>query len=150
MPGVREPGTTQALKSFYISRQPNLQTNVSNKKPMIAIVDDERSVREATGRLVRSLGYNAVTFASAEEFLKSEKLHDTSCLITDVHMPRLSGIDLHDRLTAKGHRIPIIFITGDPAGTRAHAMKAGVICFLGKPFRPDHLLSCIETALKAA
>lgn len=117
---------------------------------MIAIVDDEPSVREATGRLVRSLGYNAVTFASAEEFLKSEKLHDTSCLITDVHMPSLSGIDLHDRLTAKGHRIPVIFITGDPAGTRTHAMKHGVICFLGKPVRPDHLLSCIETALRAA
>jgi len=117
---------------------------------MIAIVDDERSVREATGRLVRSLGYNAVMFASEEEFLKSAKLHDTSCLITDVHMPRLSGIDLHDRLTAKGHRIPIIFITGDPAGTRAHAMKDGVICFLSKPFRSDHLLSCIETALRVA
>ena len=116
---------------------------------MIAIVDDERSVREATERLVRSLGYT-VTFASAEEFLKSEKVHDTSCLITDVHMPSLSGIDLRDHLMANGHRIPIIFITGDPVRTRAHAMKDGVICFLSKPFRSDHLHSCIETALKAA
>jgi len=124
--------------------------DLSNKKPMIAIVDDERSVREATERLVRSLGYTAVTFASAEEFLKSEKVHDTSCLITDVHMPSLSGIDLRDHLMANGHRIPIIFITGDPVRTRAHAMKDGVICFLSKPFRSDHLHSCIETALKAA
>ena len=79
---------------------------------MIAIVDDDEGARDALERLVRSLGHNASTFGSAEEFLKSEKLHDTSCLITDVQMPGLTGIDLQDRLIAEGHRIPIIFITG--------------------------------------
>ena len=80
--------------------------------PIIAIVDDDASVREAIKGLVRSLGYNASTFASADEFLKSDKVDDTSCIITDLQMPGLSGIDLQDLLIARGHRIPIIFITG--------------------------------------
>ena len=74
---------------------------------LISIVDDEKSVREATKSLVRSLGYQASTFASADDFLKSEQVHDTSCLISDVQMPGLSGIDLQDRLIARGHCIPI-------------------------------------------
>jgi FixJ family two-component response regulator len=78
---------------------------------MISIVDDDHTVREAMEELMRSLGHNASTFASADEFLESEKLHDTSCLITDLHMPGLSGLDLQDRLIARGHRLPIIFIT---------------------------------------
>jgi FixJ family two-component response regulator len=93
---------------------------------LIAIVDDEEPVRDATKRLVRSLGYNASTFALADDFLKSEQVHDTSCLITDVQMPGLSGIDLQDRLIARGHCIPIIFMTGYPNDSvRARAMKAG-------------------------
>ena len=96
--------------------------------PMIAIVDDDKAVREATESLMRSLGYHASTFASAEEFLQSEQISNTSCLITDVQMPGLSGIDLQDRLIARGHRIPIIFITGYPDDSvRARAMKAGAV-----------------------
>jgi len=87
----------------------------------ISIVDDDESVREAIKRLVRSLGYNACTFASADEFLKSEQVHDTSCVITDLHMPGLSGIDLQDRLIAQGDRIPIIFITDTPRKTCGRA-----------------------------
>ena len=118
---------------------------------MIAIVDDDEAVREAMARLVRSLGYNAATFASANEYLNSERIHDTSCLITDVQMPGLSGIDLQDRLVAGGHRIPIIFITGYPdENVRMRAMKAGAIGFLSKPHNQDHLLGCLEKALKAA
>jgi FixJ family two-component response regulator len=95
---------------------------------MIAIVDDDKAVREAMKTLVRSLGYHASTFGSADEFLNSKKVHDTSCLITDVQMPGLSGIDLQDRLIAKGHRIPVIVITGFPDDTaRARAMKAGAL-----------------------
>jgi FixJ family two-component response regulator len=81
---------------------------------MIAIVGDDDCAREALGMLVRSLGHNASTFGSAEEFLKSEKLHDTSRLITDVQMPGLSGLDLQDRMIADGHCIHIIFSTGHP------------------------------------
>jgi FixJ family two-component response regulator len=100
---------------------------------------------------VRSLGYHASTFASADDFLKSERVHDTSCLITDVQMPGLSGIDLQDHLIARGHCIPIIFMTGYPNDSvRARAMKAGAVCFLNKPFREDDFIGCIEKALKAA
>ena len=74
---------------------------------LIAIVDDDETMRAATKTLVRSLGYNISTFGSADEFLKSEQVHDTSCLITDVQMPGLSGIDLQDHLIARGHCIPL-------------------------------------------
>jgi FixJ family two-component response regulator len=118
---------------------------------LIAIVDDDETVRDATEQLVQSLDYNASTFGSADEFLKSEQVHDTSCLITDVQMPGLNGIDLQDRLIARGHRIPIIFMTGYPDDSvRARAMKAGAVCFLNKPLREDHFIGCIEKALKAA
>src|SRR5215203_2580595 len=101
---------------------------------MIAIVDDDDAVREATKTLVRSLGYNASTFGSAEEFLNSKQFSNTSCLITDLQMPGLSGLDLQDRLIAKGHRIPIVFLTGDSdESLRARALKAGAIAFLSKP-----------------
>ena len=105
----------------------------------------------ATQRLLRSLGYHVSTFASADEFLESAQVHDTSCLITDVQMPGLNGIDLQDRLIARGHRIPIIFITGYPGdGVRERAMKVGAVGFLKKPISRDHLIGCIEKALKAA
>ena len=118
---------------------------------MIAIVDDDKAVREATETLLRSLGYHASTFGSANEFLQSEQVHDTSCLITDVQMPGLSGIDLQDRLIARGHRIPIIFITGYPdENVRIRAMKAGAVGFLSKPYNHDHLLGYLDKALKAS
>ena len=94
----------------------------------ISIVDDDKGVRVALETLMRSLGHNVSTFGSAEEFLESEKLHDTSCLITDLQMPGLNGIDLQSRLFAQGHRIPVIFITGHPDdNVRARAMNAGAL-----------------------
>jgi CheY-like chemotaxis protein len=84
------------------------------KVPVISIVDDDESVREATTGLVRSFGYVVATFASAEEFLQSDRVRDTSCLISDIQMPGLSGFELQDRLNAAGHRVPIIFITAFP------------------------------------
>ena len=117
---------------------------------LIAIVDDDESVRNSIQQLMQALDYHASTFVSAEEFLKSEQLHDTSCLITDVQLPGLSGIDLQDCLIAEGHRIPIIFITGHPDDrVRAQAEKAGAVSFLIKPFRPDHFIECVNKALKA-
>ena len=118
---------------------------------MIAVVDDDNAVRQATARLVKSVGYNTLTFPSAEEFLKSEKVRDTSCLITDVQMPGLSGLDLQDRLITNGHRIPIIFVTAQPDNiVRARAAKDETVCILAKPYSPGHLLDCVETALRTA
>ena len=119
--------------------------------PMISIVDDDDAVRNATRTLIRSLGYHVATFASAEEFLKSEQLHQTDCLISDVQMPGLSGIELQERLNANGHRIPMIFITAFPDDhVRDRAMRAGAVSFLSKPFNDANLIVCIDRALKAA
>jgi FixJ family two-component response regulator len=118
---------------------------------MIAIVDDDEALREGMKSLVRSLGYAVSTFGSAEEFLKSEQVSDTSCLITDLQMPGLSGIDLQDWLIAQGHRFPIIFLTAYPdQAARMRAMKAGAIGFLSKPSSDEHLLGYLNKALKAA
>ena len=118
---------------------------------LIAIVDDDEAVRKAMKTLLRSLGYNASTFGSADEFLKSEQVHDTSCLITDLHMPGLSGLDLQDLLIARGHRFPIIFLTAYPdEDVRIRAMKAGAIGFLRKPCSDEHLLGYLNKAFKAA
>jgi FixJ family two-component response regulator len=116
--------------------------------PVISIVDDDESVREATKSLVRSLGYKAETFGSAEEFLESEHLKATACLITDVQMPGLSGVELQDRLIADGHRVPVIFVTGFPdERLQGHVLKNGAIGYLRKPFNEDRLIACIDAAL---
>jgi len=121
-----------------------------SKGVMISIVDDDESVREATKELVRSLGYSAVAFASAEDFLRSGQLSTTACLISDVQMPGLSGIDLQRRLIADGHSMPIIFITAFPdERARARALGAGAIGFLTKPYREESLIECLGQALKS-
>ena len=114
---------------------------------MISIVDDDESVRELTKALVRSLGYAARAFASAEEFLNSNP-DDTSCLILDVQMEGLSGVELQERLIAEGRRTPIIFVTAFPdERIRDHALGAGAIGFLRKPFSDEKLIHCIDSAL---
>jgi FixJ family two-component response regulator len=118
---------------------------------MIAIVDDDDVVCGAMKSLMRSLGYDASTFGSADEFLNSEQISRTSCLITDLHMPGLSGLDLQERLIAQGHRFPIIFLTAYPdEDVRMRAMKAGAVGFLSKPCNHGHLLDCLDRALKTA
>jgi FixJ family two-component response regulator len=117
---------------------------------MISIVDDDEAVREATKGLLRSLGYRAATYSSAEEFLESDDLSETSCLITDLHMPGLSGLDLQSRLISGGYHVPIIFITAFPEdGVRARAMKAGAVGFMSKPYNEAHLIGCLDRALNA-
>ncbi len=117
---------------------------------MISIVDDDESVREATKSLVRSLGYRALTFGSAEEFLGSEKVISTACLITDVQMPGLSGVELQDRLIADGHRMPVIFITAFPDDRlQTQVRKTGAIGYLRKPFEDDRLIEYIDAALRS-
>ena len=126
----------------------NLKETGLPQVPMIAIVDDDASVREATKGLVRSLGYRVATYGSAGEFLSSMGLHETSCLITDVQMPGFDGLELQSLLIAQGNRVPVIFITGFPeAHIRARAMEAGALGFLGKPFDDESLIACLDKAL---
>jgi len=120
------------------------------KMTMISIVDNDRFVREAMGDLVQSLGYEAATFDSAEHFLQSGRLAETSCLITDLQMPGLSGLALQSHLLAEGHRTPVIFITAVPEEKfRSCAKDAGAVGFLGKPFDEESLINCLDTALQA-
>jgi FixJ family two-component response regulator len=114
----------------------------------LSVIDDDASVRAATNNLLRSHGYTVHTFASAEEFLQSAHLNDTSCVIADVQMPVMSGVELLTTMRAQGYRVPFIFITAFPdESIRARALKAGAICFLAKPFAGPTLITCLETAL---
>jgi FixJ family two-component response regulator len=118
------------------------------KPPVISIIDDDPSVRVATNNLVRSHGYRVHTFASAGDFLQSVHLNDTSCVIADVQMPVMSGLELLNHLRAQGHGVPFIFITAFPEeSVRARALKAGAICFLAKPFDGPTLINCLDNAL---
>ena len=120
-------------------------------KSVIAIVDDDESVREALTSLMSSLGYEAVAYSSAAEFIESADRGRTACIITDVNMPGMSGPQLHQRLVTSGDRIPTIFITAYPdEAARKNAAEAGVDCYLTKPFREDELLECVRSALKRA
>ncbi len=117
-------------------------------KDLIAIVDDDELVREATKGLMRSMGLAAEAFQSGEEFLRSPHLKLTACLVTDVNMPGMSGLDLHRQVSALSESIPTILITAYPNETvRARALAAGVICYLVKPFSEDELLECVRCAL---
>ena len=116
---------------------------------VISVIDDDASVRAATNNLLTSHGYMVHTFASAEEFLQSTRLNDTSCVIADVQMPAMSGLDLLILLRTRGYRAPFIFITAFPdESVRARALKAGAIFFLGKPFAGPTLIKCLDTALE--
>ena len=120
------------------------------KVTVISIVDDDQSMRDATSALVRSLGFAVATFASAEDFLESDRIDDTSCLITDVQMPGLSGVELQNRLIADGRLMPIIGVTAFPEESiRTQMLEAGAVGFLSKPFNDECLLDCIATALKS-
>jgi FixJ family two-component response regulator len=115
---------------------------------MISIVDDDVCARAAVEALVRKLGYVAVTFASAEDFLGSNHVNDTSCLITDVHLPGLSGVELHRHLLDNGFAAPTIFVSGlADETTRRQALAAGAVEFLSKPFGQKSLIDCLKTAL---
>ncbi|HUA99049.1 MAG TPA: response regulator [Terracidiphilus sp.] len=117
-------------------------------KNLISVVDDDESIRRTTTFLIESFGLRAAAFGSAEDFLESARLHDTSCLIADVQMPGMSGLQLQSELAAAGFSIPIIFITAyDDKESRGRAMQAGAVAFLGKPFDDEELLRTIRSAL---
>jgi FixJ family two-component response regulator len=119
------------------------------KTPLISIVDDDSIVRGAIESLVTSLGFLACTFPSAEAFLQSSRLvAETSCLISDIQLPAISGVELLGRLADLGLSIPTIFITAYPDDAiRARALEAGAVCFLHKPFDGQSLIQCIDNAL---
>jgi FixJ family two-component response regulator len=120
------------------------------KAPIISIIDDDPFVRTATDGFVRSLGYRAATFASAEDYLQSDRINDTACVITDVQMPGLNGVELQSLLIARGNCTPMIFITAFPEETvRRRALEAGAIGFLSKPFDDEQLIEHLHTALRS-
>jgi FixJ family two-component response regulator len=123
---------------------------VQEETPVISIVDDDESVREGLTDLVRSMGFIAEAFQRAEEFLKSPRLRRTSCLIADVQMPGMTGIELYDVLINADNMIPTILITAFPNDRdRTLALHSGVTCYLVKPFNDDDLHECIRSALGA-
>jgi FixJ family two-component response regulator len=117
-------------------------------KARIAIVDDDESVREAITGLLRSLGLSVEAFPSAVELLSYPAIKDISCLIADIHMPRMTGVELHRRLRELGYTVPTILITAFPDdAVRARALADGVICYLGKPFDDNALIACVNSVL---
>jgi FixJ family two-component response regulator len=121
---------------------------VQKNRRVVAIVDDDESVRDAIKGLMRSMGFAAEVFASAEEFLRSPDLNRTGCLVVDFNMPNMNGLDLHHSLLVQGKEIPTILITAYLSDdVRARALQAGFIGYLTKPFSDGELLSYVRTAL---
>ena len=117
--------------------------------PLISIVDDDDAVRSSLDDLIRSIGFRTQGFPSADAFLSSNQPRDTACLILDVRMPGMNGLELQRQMLASNWCIPIIFITSHANGdARARALEAGAVDFLYKPFREEELLNAIDAALK--
>jgi len=129
----------------------NTQEATSPKAPRVSIVDDDESVREAINSLLRSVGLQVQVFASAEEFLNSGYQHHAGCLILDVRMPGMNGLQLQEQLVSVACDIPIIFITAHVSDTqaRSRALQSGAVDFLIKPFSEEALLNDVYTALRS-
>jgi FixJ family two-component response regulator len=124
---------------------------MSRSGQTIFIIDDDQSVLRAVGRLIRAAGMDTVTFVTAEEFLALPQRPAAGCLILDVHLPGLSGLELQQRLSAEGRSIPIVFITAfEDEQARGQALGAGAVAFLQKPFGEVSLLEAVERALAAS
>jgi FixJ family two-component response regulator len=120
------------------------------KAPFVSVVDDDQFFRASTRRLVTSLGYTAEDFASAADFLASPRFAETVCLIADVHMPTMTGVELYKHLIDLGYAIPTVLVTGRPDdGERARALSDGVVCYLGKPINEERLVRCLHSALQS-
>ena len=124
------------------------QEKITVKHPLVAIVDDDESVRESLPDLLREFGFATHSFSSAEEFLTSDRLVQTGCLILDIAMPGMTGFDLQRELRLRGHRIPIIFISAHKDEVvRRRAFQQGAVEFLFKPFSDTALLQALNAAL---
>jgi FixJ family two-component response regulator len=120
------------------------------EKLLVAIVDDDKSIRDATDNLLQAAGFSTATFPDAESFLKSSRRRVAACVVADMRMPGMSGLEMYQMLLASGEPIPTVLITAYPEDAlRARAREVGVVCCLGKPFAPDELLECVNHALGA-
>ena len=120
------------------------------KKLLVSVVEDDRFFRDSMGRLMRSLGYTVETFPSAADFIASSLLAETACLIADIHMPAMTGIELYRHLIEAGYAIPTILVTAYPDDVdRARALNDGVVCYLRKPVDEQHLIRCLRAALES-
>jgi FixJ family two-component response regulator len=120
-----------------------------SKDTLISIIDDDALARDGIGALVESLGYNVITFTSAEHFLQSDVIAETTCLITDLQMPGLSGLELQETLRSQGYHTPVILVTGYPSENhRTRALENGAIGFLSKPFDDRSLIEYLTVAIK--
>ncbi len=120
------------------------------KKQLVSVVEDDQFFRESMRRLMRSLGYTVEAFSSAADFLASPRLIETTCLIADVHMPAMTGVELHRHLIEAGYTIPTILVTAYPDDVdRARALNDGVVCYLRKPVDEQHLIRCLRAALQS-
>ena len=124
------------------------QGNTATQRVLLSVVDDDEMLRESLPDLLREFGFAARAFSSGQEFLSSEYLDETKCLILDVAMPEMSGLDVQRELKRRGQLIPIIFITGQKNDeTRKQALKQGAVKFLYKPFSDSALLDAVNEAL---
>jgi len=118
--------------------------------PLISIVEDDQPFRESMRKLVRALGYTVEAFPSAADFLASPLLPETACLVTDVQMPGMTGVELHKHLIGAGYAIPTILVTAYPdEAVRKRALKNGAVCYLSKPVDDEHLERCLRSALES-
>ena len=118
------------------------------EQPQISVVDDDRSFRDSMRRLLKSLNYAVAVFPSAAEFLASPKFAATACLVADVHMPAMTGIELYQHLIERGHAIPTILITAYPDdGVQERMLTLGVDCYLRKPLVEAVLIDCLQSAV---
>src|SRR5579859_7741200 len=138
-------GTFESIRNWKSGNDEKRRKGIRH---MISVVDDDAFVRQATANLLNSYGFEVAAFSSAEDFLTSKSVDNTQCLITDVQMPGLSGLDLQQHLVGRGKAMPIIFITAFPSETlRAKAIETGAAGFFAKPFAERSLVECVKRAL---
>src|SRR5262249_37066658 len=119
------------------------------KKLLVSVVDDDRFFRESMRRLMRSFGFTVEAFSSAADFLASSRLPETACLVADIHMPAMTGIELHGHLVGQGRAIPTILVTAYPNDAdRPGALNDGVVCYLRKPVDADDLKRCVSVIIR--
>jgi FixJ family two-component response regulator len=136
------------MPHYFVMKYPKDRSG--NERPLLSVVDDDESIRESLPDLIKEFGFAARVFSSAEQFLSSGSVDETSCLILDIAMPGMSGLELHQELKRRGEEIPVIFMTGQKDETiRARALEQDAAGFLLKPFSDAALLAAIQTALQA-
>jgi FixJ family two-component response regulator len=120
------------------------------QRPLVAIIDDDDSIRAAISNLLEASGYSTTRFSSAEGFLSSARRRRVCCIVADMRMPGMTGLELFGALAASGGAIPTVLVTAYPdESARLRARQMGINCYLSKPFAPDELCACVETAISS-